>query len=79
MEEPVDIYKYEFKLGEKYKEIAKNELREDDSRRLQALEQFKEWILKHPNIKRCPHGKQSLKSLDLWYNCIVCNFPYSRF
>ncbi len=66
MKEPVDIYKYEFQLPEKYKEMALQELREDDNRRLQALEQFKEWILKNPNIKRCPEGKPHLFSQHSW-------------
>jgi hypothetical protein len=53
--ETLDISEYKFNLPEKYRVIAENELREDDNRRKQALEQFKEWIIKHPNIKRCPH------------------------
>lgn len=34
-------------------EMARLELREDDSAREQALEQFRDWIQKHPTIKRC--------------------------
>ncbi|EZA62861.1 Clavesin-1 [Ooceraea biroi] len=34
-------------------ETARLELREDDSTRQQALEQFRHWIEKHPMIKRC--------------------------
>lgn len=33
--------------------MAKEELREDENLRTQALTQFREWIAKHPNIKRC--------------------------
>lgn len=38
------IENYELKVADKFKEIAKNELREDDNRRRQALEQFRDWI-----------------------------------
>lgn len=37
-------------------EIAKNELREDESRKDQALVQFRDWIGKHPAIKYCRTG-----------------------
>ncbi|KAG5669804.1 hypothetical protein PVAND_000097 [Polypedilum vanderplanki] len=32
---------------------SKGEIREDESRKQQSLQQFKEWIAKHPFIKRC--------------------------
>lgn len=47
---------YECHLPESVKRIAKEELREDDSIREQSLEQMREWIAKHPNIKRCRTG-----------------------
>lgn len=34
-----------------FAKIAKDELREDDTRRVQALAQFREWIAKHPAFK----------------------------
>lgn len=40
-------------LDAHFKEIAKDELREDDNIRTQALSQFREWIAKHPHIRRC--------------------------
>lgn len=33
--------------------VARAELREDINTREQALEKFREWIAKHPSIKRC--------------------------
>ncbi|KAG5675997.1 hypothetical protein PVAND_005852 [Polypedilum vanderplanki] len=40
-------------LSEKFKVKALNELREDDLRKKQALEQFREWISKQGHIKNC--------------------------
>ena len=40
-------------LNSQFKQIAKDELREDDNIRTQALAQFREWIAKHPHIRRC--------------------------
>lgn len=47
---------YTFQLPEREKKIALEELREDDSMREQSLDQLREWISKHPNIKRCRTG-----------------------
>lgn len=43
-------------ISEKILEIARNELREDDTRKDQALAQFRDWIEKHPAIKHCRTG-----------------------
>lgn len=43
-------------LNEKFKLIAQVELREDDTRKHQALEQFREWIAKQGHIKNCRTG-----------------------
>lgn len=40
-------------LNSQFKKIAKDELREDENIRTQALAQFREWIAKHPHIKKC--------------------------
>lgn len=48
-----DPYPYVCNLSAKFKKIAKEELREDDNIREQALAQFREWIAKHPHIKKC--------------------------
>lgn len=40
-------------LNPELKAIAKRELHEDDNIRRQALTQFREWIAKHPYIKKC--------------------------
>lgn len=40
-------------LSPAMKIIAKEELHEDDNIRFQALNQFREWISKHPRIKKC--------------------------
>lgn len=48
---------YQCSLTGTFKDIAKEELREDESVRSQALAQFREWIAKHPHIKKCRTGK----------------------
>ncbi|GAB0096828.1 hypothetical protein DMENIID0001_123960 [Sergentomyia squamirostris] len=45
--------KYECKLSEDLVKKAEENLREDENLRSQALDQFREWIKKHPKIKRC--------------------------
>lgn len=51
---PDDDYDpYVCKLNPELREIAKEELHEDDNIRKQALAQFREWIAKHPNITKC--------------------------
>lgn len=47
---------YQFTLSAKFKKLALDELREDDNIRSQALSQFREWISKHPHIKKCRTG-----------------------
>lgn len=54
---PDEYDSYQCTLSPKFKDIAKDELREDESLRTQSLTQFREWIAKHPNIKRCRTGK----------------------
>lgn len=44
-------------LPEQVQKLAETELREDDNIRSQSLEQMREWIVKHPNIKKCRTGK----------------------
>jgi hypothetical protein len=44
-------------LCEKLKIKAEIELREDDLRKSQALQQFREWISKQSQIKNCRTGK----------------------
>ena len=50
---PASYEKYVLNVSEKYKNIAENDLREDDNVRNPALKQMREWIAKHPHIKRC--------------------------
>jgi hypothetical protein len=54
---PEEYDSYKFTLPAKYKEIAKEELREDDAIRTHALSQLRDWIAKHPHIKRCRTGE----------------------
>lgn len=44
---------YVCNLSSKFKNTALEELREDENIRTQALQQFREYIAKHPHIKRC--------------------------
>uniref|UniRef100_A0AAG5D4W8 CRAL-TRIO domain-containing protein n=1 Tax=Anopheles atroparvus TaxID=41427 RepID=A0AAG5D4W8_ANOAO len=50
---PASCDSYEFTLPELYRKIAKEELREDDEIREQSLTQMREWIAKHPYIRKC--------------------------
>lgn len=43
-------------LPEVEKKRALDELREDDNVRDQSLHQMREWVTKHPNIKKCRTG-----------------------
>lgn len=44
---------YVCKLPEDVKKTALEELREDENIREQSLQQLRDWISKHPNIKKC--------------------------
>uniref|UniRef100_A0A182JRX9 CRAL-TRIO domain-containing protein n=1 Tax=Anopheles christyi TaxID=43041 RepID=A0A182JRX9_9DIPT len=50
---PESYAPYSFDLSDKYKIMAQDELREDDDMRENALKQFREWIAKHPLIRKC--------------------------
>ncbi|XP_055609846.1 clavesin-1-like [Uranotaenia lowii] len=47
-------------LSEMCRKIAAEELRETDEVRKQSLEQFRDWIAKHPHIKKCRTDTQFL-------------------
>lgn len=51
---------YTCTLPAEEKKRALDELREDDNIREQSLAQFREWISKHPNIRKCRTGKTRL-------------------
>lgn len=53
---PKEYDPYQCNLGPKFKKMALEQLREDENIRTQALSQFREWIAKHPHIKRCRTG-----------------------
>lgn len=40
-------------------EKAKSELRETDTRKTQSLEQFRDWLSKHPFLKDVRQGEKS--------------------
>jgi len=44
-------------LSESFRAIAKEELREDENRKQQALQQFKDWIAKHPFVRNVRQGQ----------------------
>lgn len=48
-----DEIPYTFEVAPMYQEIALKYLHENDNIRAQALTQFREWIIKDPNIKSC--------------------------
>jgi hypothetical protein len=45
-----------FHLNDELRLLAQAELREDDASRQHALQQMREWIQKHPDIKCCRTG-----------------------
>lgn len=47
-------------MDQKFIDIAKNELREDDLRKSQSLAQFRDWISKHPFLSEVRQGKTSV-------------------
>lgn len=53
---PEEYDPYQCSLSSRFRKIAFDELREDDTIRAQALAQMREWIAKHPYIKRCRTG-----------------------
>lgn len=60
---PEEYDPYQCTLSSKFKDIAIEDLREDDTIKSQALAQMREWIAKHPHIKKCRTGKLSLSRL----------------
>ncbi|XP_053672666.1 retinaldehyde-binding protein 1-like [Anopheles nili] len=44
---------YKFTLPELYREVAKEELREDDVVRENALAEMRQWIVENPHIRKC--------------------------
>ncbi|XP_019527187.1 alpha-tocopherol transfer protein-like [Aedes albopictus] len=50
---PKQFDEYRCTLSEEYLQMAKEQLREDDTLREQALEAMRTWIAKHPYIRRC--------------------------
>ncbi|EDW78783.2 uncharacterized protein Dwil_GK12625 [Drosophila willistoni] len=53
VESDYDYPPYVCGLSSAMKQVAKEELHEDENIRRQALAQFREWIAKHPHIKKC--------------------------
>ncbi|XP_040152377.1 retinaldehyde-binding protein 1-like [Anopheles arabiensis] len=50
----VKLYdEYKFTLPEVYRELAKDELREDDVVRTKALAEMRQWIVNNPHIRKC--------------------------
>lgn len=50
------VENYKFTLSEKYSKIAEEELGENELRRKQCLQQFREWVDKNTNIEKCRKG-----------------------
>ncbi|XP_058066229.1 clavesin-2-like [Anopheles bellator] len=50
---PAAYDEYRFTLPEQYRQIAKEELREDDATRKQALTEMRQWIVDNPHIRSC--------------------------
>ncbi|XP_035788635.1 retinaldehyde-binding protein 1-like [Anopheles albimanus] len=50
---PASYDKYSFTLPELYRQIAKDELREDDAVRERSLTEMRQWIVNNPHIRKC--------------------------
>uniref|UniRef100_A0A182TN18 CRAL-TRIO domain-containing protein n=1 Tax=Anopheles melas TaxID=34690 RepID=A0A182TN18_9DIPT len=50
---PEKFDEYRCSLPEQYRKLAADQLREDDHIRKQAIDQMRQWIAKHPYIRRC--------------------------
>uniref|UniRef100_A0A182JRY1 CRAL-TRIO domain-containing protein n=1 Tax=Anopheles christyi TaxID=43041 RepID=A0A182JRY1_9DIPT len=50
---PDKFDEYRSTLPEQYRKLAADQLREDDLIRKQAIDQMRQWIAKHPYIRRC--------------------------
>ncbi|XP_052860468.1 alpha-tocopherol transfer protein-like [Anopheles cruzii] len=50
---PAKFDEYRCTLPDHYRKLAAEQLREDDLIRKQALDQMRQWIAKHPYIRRC--------------------------
>ncbi|XP_049541840.1 alpha-tocopherol transfer protein-like [Anopheles darlingi] len=50
---PDKFDEYRCTLPERYRKLANEQLREDELIRKQALDQMRQWIAKHPYIRRC--------------------------
>lgn len=72
---PDEYDSYKFTLPAKYKEMAKEELREDESIRTHALAQLREWIAKHPHIKKCRTGAGKWILID--WNIFLIDLKFS--
>jgi hypothetical protein len=46
-------------MDKKFVEKARNELREDDFRKSQSLEQFRDWLSKHPFLSGVRQGEKA--------------------
>lgn len=60
---------YVCSLPEEEKKRAFEELREDDNIREQSLQQVRDWIAKHPNIKKCRTGMSRKLTKKMFQNC----------
>lgn len=47
-------------MDQKFIDIARNELREDEFRKQQSLVQFRDWISKHPFLNQVRQGEIKL-------------------
>ena len=53
---PDEYDTYQCTLEPRFREMAREELREDESIRAHALSQLRDWISKHPHIRKCRTG-----------------------
>lgn len=55
------------KLTSVFRKKALEEVNEDESRKEQSLKQFREWIAKHPFIKRVRTGQKFFKKIYFYF------------
>jgi hypothetical protein len=73
------VQDYVCQLPEAERTKALQELREDDNIREQSLDQMRDWINKHPNIKKCRTGTIYTFTLICGFIDQVLNFKSTFF
>lgn len=61
-------------MDQKFIDMAKTDLGEDETKRTQALAHFREWLSKHPFLSHVRQGSRKFETFSLLINNFVCVF-----